>query len=74
MVFMVVLNTDEVRLTCFFKSPLAPGCISDLGALLTSAVVMKQLFLYIPWALEDNCCGLWEGEAPKKHFLQALAV
>lgn len=50
------------------------GFISDLGALLTSAVVMKQLFLYIPWALEDNCCGLREGEAPKTHFLQALAV
>lgn len=72
MVFMVVLNTDEVRLTCFFKSPLAPGCISDLGALLTSAVVMKQLFLYIPWALEDNCCGLYGRERPQRNTFSKL--
>ena len=45
-------------------------CHLDLSVLLTLAVVREQPFLHIPGAVEDNCCGLWEGEAQKKHFQQ----
>lgn len=56
---------------CTFESAGSCWCCHpDLRVLLTSAVVREQPFLHIPGAVEDNCCGLCEGEALKKHFHQ----
>lgn len=55
------MSTYESAGSCWCYQP-------DLRVLLTSAVVREQPFLHIPGAVEDNCCGLWEGEALKKHF------
>lgn len=67
--FLVLIDLFFLMST-FESAGLCWCCHPHLRVLLTSAAVWELPFLHIPKAVEDNCCGLWEGEAQKKHFQQ----